>query len=67
MSDPIEMFWEEILSRQRDRILIAFRSLSEDEKAAVLNHLKGMTSEPGWHPEQIRSASTALDVLNDEQ
>lgn len=67
MSDPIETFWEEILSRQHERIQIAFRSLSEDEKAAVLNHLKRMTSEPRWHPEQIASASKALEALNDEQ
>ena len=67
MPDLIETFWEEILSRQQERIQIAFRSLSADEKAAVLDHLKRMTTEPGWHPEQIESALKALEALNNEQ
>ena len=66
MSDPIETLWEEILSRQTERIQAAFAALSADEKASVLDHLKQMTSEPGWHPEQIASASKALETLNDD-
>jgi hypothetical protein len=67
MTDSIENFWEEILSRQPERIKPAFASLSADEKEAVLDHLKRMTSEPGWHSEQIASASKALEILNHEQ
>ena len=67
MTDSIEDFWEEILSRQTERIQAAFASLSVEEKVAVLQHLKRMTSEPGWHPEQIASASKALETLNHEK
>lgn len=66
MTDSIEDFWEEILSRQSERIQAAFVPLSTEEKAAVLEHLKRMTSEPGWHPEQIASATKALEILNHE-
>jgi hypothetical protein len=64
--DPIEALWEEILSRQLERIQKAFAPLSPEEKTAVLKHLKGMVSEPGWHPEQVVSASQALDALKEE-
>ena len=66
MSDLIENFWAEILSRHPDRIRSAFSPLSGEEKEAVLNHLKRMTREPGWHPEQVDSAAKALQALNDE-
>jgi hypothetical protein len=66
MSDPIEDFWAEILSRQPERIRMAFATLSGEEKEAILNHLKRMTREPGWHPEQVDSATQALQVLHDE-
>jgi hypothetical protein len=65
MSEPIETFWEEILSRQTERIQAAFSTLSEEEKEAVFNHLKRMTREPGWHPEQVNSAKKALEALHD--
>jgi hypothetical protein len=67
MSDPIETLWEEILSRQSERIQAAFATLSAEEKVAVLDHLNRMASEPGWHPEQIASASKALKTLNNDQ
>ena len=66
MSDQIENFWAEILSRQSDRVRSAFATLSGEEKEAVLNHLRRMTREPGWHPEQADSAEKALQVLHDE-
>ena len=66
MADPIEAFWEEILSRQQERIQKAFAPFSPEEKLAILNHLKGMVSEPGWQPEQVVSASQALDALKEE-
>jgi hypothetical protein len=66
MVDHIEILWEDILSRQFERIQTAFSLLSAEEKIAVLNHLKRMISEPGWHPQQVMSASKALETINDE-
>ncbi|MGD8455279.1 MAG: hypothetical protein PVF83_02755 [Anaerolineales bacterium] len=66
MTDPIENLWAEILSRRADRVRSVFATLSTEEKEAVLNHLKRMTCESGWHPEQIDSATKALKVLHDE-
>ncbi len=66
MVDQIEAFWEEILSRQQERIQKVFAPLSPKEKISVLKHLKGMVSEPGWHPEQVVSASQALNALKEE-
>ena len=66
MDDAVVTYWEEILSRQPERIQEAFSALSEEEKMAVVNHLNRMTNEPGWHPEQVESASKALQTLNDK-
>ncbi len=57
--------WTEILSRQRDRIRTAFKSLQANEKITVRAHLIRMTSEDGWHPEQVRSASIAIEAIKD--
>jgi hypothetical protein len=65
MSDSVESFWAEILSRQSDRVRSAFATLSGEEKEAVLNHLERMTRESGWHPEQVDSAAKALQALHD--
>jgi hypothetical protein len=59
----IEDLWEGLLSREAEQIRAAFATLAPDDQAAVLAHLRKMTSEPGWHPEQIASAQSALDVL----
>ena len=67
MSDPIEVFWGEILSGQAERVQAAFNSLPEEEKIAILNHLKRMTAEPSWHPEQVESASSALEILKEKE
>jgi hypothetical protein len=63
MMDDAEKLWDMLLSRHPESILDAFHSLSSDEQGHVINHLKKMTSEEGWHSEQILSAITALDVL----
>jgi hypothetical protein len=57
--------WTEILSRQPDRIRAAFQDLNTHEKITVRSHLVRMTSETGWHPEQIKSASIAIEALKD--
>ena len=61
--DPLEILWDKLLSRQPEEVVSAFTSLSEDEKGAILNHLKRMATEPDWHPEQRLSAQAALDII----
>jgi hypothetical protein len=64
--DPVELFWESLLSRQPDQIQAAFNSVDKITQAQVLEHLQQMVSEEGWHPEQVLSAQTALEILNGE-
>ncbi len=61
--DGFESTWEVLLSREPDRILAVFASLSPPEREAVLAHLEKMVSEPGWQPGQRLSAETALDAI----
>jgi hypothetical protein len=61
--DTLEELWDGLLSREPDRILVAFATLSSVEKESVLSHLRKMAEEPGWHPEQRNSAQAALAVL----
>jgi hypothetical protein len=61
--DSPEIIWDQLLSRQPERILAAYWRLSPDEQQTVLRHLERMTTEPGWHPEQRISAQAALQVL----
>jgi len=63
MVDDVEKLWEMLLSRHPESILEAFHSLSGADQQQVINHMVRMTSEEGWHPEQILSAQKALDVL----
>jgi hypothetical protein len=58
-----EDFWDAILSRQPALIRKACETLSEEERQALLAHLRRMTSEPGWHPEQTASALAALQAF----
>ena len=58
-----EYLWETLLSREPDRILLAYESLQPDQKLAVLEHLEKMVSETGWQPEQRNSAKAALDAI----
>jgi hypothetical protein len=59
----LEKLWDALLSRRVELILKAFNSLDEEGKEAVLIHLRRMSTEMGWHPEQAASAKSALDVL----
>lgn len=61
--DPLETFWDNLLSRQPKLVITAFAGLTDAEKQAILDHLKLMTTEPGWHPEQRTSAQAALEIL----
>jgi hypothetical protein len=64
--DPVELFWESLLSRQPDQIQAAFNSVDKATQTQVLEHLQQMVTEEGWHPEQVLSAQTALEILNGE-
>ena len=61
--DPLEAFWDWLLSGQPELIRQAYSDLDEAERQSVLAHLARMASEPGWQPEQRASARAALDVL----
>lgn len=55
--------WEDILSRNPEKIKTAYGNLSEEEQKDVSSHLKKMSTESGWHKEQKISADTALEVI----
>ena len=58
-----EIIWDALLSREEDQIRPAFLALDAETRQAVGAHLRVMTSEDGWHPEQVISAQAALDVI----
>jgi uncharacterized protein YfbU (UPF0304 family) len=64
--DPVELFWESLLSRQPDQIQAAFNSVDKNTQEQVLEHLRQMVNKEGWHPEQVLSAQTALEILTGE-
>lgn len=64
--DYLEELWDNLLSRENDKISRAFRSLSEQEKQAVHAHLVRMATEEGWHPEQKISAEAAIRAIENE-
>jgi hypothetical protein len=59
----LENLWEQLLSRQPERARAVFFSLAPEQQAAVLDHLKRMVTEAGWHPEQRISAEAALESI----
>lgn len=61
--DPLQYFWENLLSRNPARIQSAFLTLDPTSKQAVIAHLQKMATEPGWHPEQVESARAALETI----
>ena len=63
----LEKTWGDLLSRDAEKILAAFRSLDTNSREEVLTHLRRMSSEPGWHPEQVISAAAALAMISKEQ
>jgi hypothetical protein len=62
-SDALESLWEQLLSRQAEQVQRAYLDLAPFERQAVLAHLQRMSQEPGWHPEQRKSAEFALQAL----
>jgi hypothetical protein len=65
-SHSLEGLWDNLLSRQPDRVRLAFDSLDPDGKNTVLAHLQRMASESGWLPEQRDSAIAALQALENQ-
>jgi hypothetical protein len=62
----LEEFWIELLSREPERILTAWKTLDEDERTVVLNHLRRMETETDWTETQQLSARTALMTLQED-
>ena len=61
--DPLEALWDEILSRQPERVRAAFTSLPQADQKNLLTHLERMATETGWHAKQRKSARAALKAL----
>ena len=61
--NKLEALWDELLSRQPERVQAAYTTLEASEQEAVYAHLQRMADEPGWQPEQRASARAALQVL----
>ena len=62
-TEPLEILWDNLLSREPEKVLAAFAGLTLDEQQHVRRHLERMASEPGWHPAQRASALAALAAL----
>ena len=61
--NTVEIIWDALLSRDEAQIRPAYLALDAQTRQAVGAHLRVMTSEDGWHPEQVISAQAALDVI----
>ncbi len=62
-----EILWEQILSRDPDQVRTAFFALDKETQLYVSAHLLAMTSEEGWHPEQVISAQKALASIENSE
>ena len=60
----LESLWDNLLSREPERIQGQWRDLAAEEREAIFAHLKRMVSEEGWAPAQRQSAQAALDALD---
>ena len=58
-----DLLWDNLLSREAMKIESTFNDLSRSERRAVIEHLNRMITEDGWHPEQKKSASIALQTI----
>lgn len=59
----LEQIWADLLSREEGSIRQAYLSLDEPSRHVVFQHLHKMTLEDGWHPEQVKSARKALEII----
>jgi hypothetical protein len=62
-ANPLQNFWDDILSSDPGNIRSAFASLDLATQSKVLAHLHRMVTEDGWHPAQQASARVALQTL----
>jgi hypothetical protein len=67
MTDPLQIFWDDILSENPMKITDTFNSLSASEQQKVLVHLYKMTNEPDWHSAQVQTASKAIEVIEENK
>ena len=59
----LEALWNDLLSREPERIRKTFYSLDPPSQGFVLDHLQRMLTESDWQPEQRLSAGAALQAL----
>lgn len=59
----LEALWDDLLSRQPERIRSAFDSLDLPGRRSVFTHLQRMASDAGWQSEQRLSAQVAIQAL----
>jgi len=62
----LQVIWDALLSRQAERVVSMYNSLSSRDKKGVLDHLIRMSTESGWHPEQRASAIAALAAIQEK-
>jgi hypothetical protein len=65
MDNLFGSFWNDLLSRQPLLVNKAFSSLDREGQETVIAHLQRMVSEPGWQPEQVKSAQQALIIIKE--
>ncbi|MEE4194519.1 MAG: hypothetical protein V2J07_04900 [Anaerolineae bacterium] len=58
------LFWENLLSRDPEKVKAAWQMLPIEYRKDVRDHLVSMVTELDWHPEQVKSAEAALDVID---
>lgn len=58
--------WSAILSEDEDTIVGIQKFLDPTDLASIIDHLKIMATEAGWHPSQRKSASFAMALLEKE-
>jgi hypothetical protein len=63
--DSLEQLWTELMSGDPRRIVAAWDGLTDQEQAAVREHLTRMRDQAGWNASQRAAAVAALEVLRD--
>jgi hypothetical protein len=61
----VEQLWNNLLSREIEKIKSSFQHLNQSDRIAVTEHLNRMTTEDGWHSEQKKSAQIALQAIGE--
>ena len=62
--DGLEDFWTKLFSREKEQIEAAWGMLDDLQRKDIRDHLCAMVTELDWHPEQVKSAEAALDVID---